>query len=94
MAISVCHVPPVCSRGAQLMAGRGEGNTLCADDGQAYAGFTSGIGVTHTGHGHPRVVEAIRPQAGIVLHPPLVELGELLRKGTRCQTQGWKERVR
>ena len=50
--------------------------------------FTSGIGVTNTGHCHPKVVEAIREQAGlflhaqanIVIHKPMLQLVEELRK--------------
>ena len=37
-------------------------------DGRRYLDFTSGIAVTNTGHCHPRVVEAIRRQAGRLLH--------------------------
>jgi 4-aminobutyrate aminotransferase len=55
--------------------------------GQAYLDFTSGIGVTNTGHCHPKVVEAIREQAGrllhgqvnIIYHAPLLELVKELR---------------
>ncbi|WP_146571977.1 aspartate aminotransferase family protein [Botrimarina hoheduenensis] len=46
---------------------RGEGCWLWSDSGRKYLDFTSGIGVTNTGHCHPRVVEAIRHQAGELL---------------------------
>jgi len=73
---------PIWSRASDLVAVRGEGATLYDEDGNAYLDFTSGIGVTNTGHCHPRVVEAIRQQAGqllhgqanIVWHPPLIQL--------------------
>jgi len=73
---------PIWSRASDLVAVRGEGATLYDEDGNAYLDFTSGIGVTNTGHCHPRVVEAIRHQAGqllhgqanIVWHPPLIQL--------------------
>ncbi len=50
--------------------------------------FTCGIGVTNTGHCHPKVVEAIREQAGlflhaqvnIVIHKPMLQLIEELRQ--------------
>ncbi len=49
--------------------------------------FTCGIGVTNTGHCHPKVVAAIRKQAGLLLHgqvnlvthKPMLELVEELR---------------
>lgn len=46
---------------------RGEGCWLHAKSGRRYLDFTSGIGVTNTGHCHPRVVEAVRRQAGELL---------------------------
>ena len=47
---------------------RGEGVELVARDGERYLDFVSGYGVTNTGHCHPRVVAAIREQAGALLH--------------------------
>jgi acetylornithine/N-succinyldiaminopimelate aminotransferase len=47
---------------------RGEGATLYDADGEAYLDFLSGISVCNAGHCHPRVVEAIRAQAGTLLH--------------------------
>ena len=35
-------------------------------DGNELIDFASGIGVTSTGHCHPKVVEAVREQAGLV----------------------------
>ncbi len=46
----------------------GEGPELIAADGRRYLDCVSGYGVTNTGHCHPRVVEAIRDQAGSLLH--------------------------
>lgn len=46
---------------------RGEGCWLHAASGRKYLDFTSGIGVTNTGHCHPRVVEAIQRQASELL---------------------------
>ncbi|MDX1611531.1 MAG: acetyl ornithine aminotransferase family protein [Candidatus Thermoplasmatota archaeon] len=37
-------------------------------DGNTFLDFTSGIGVTNTGHCHPKVVEAIQQQAGKLMH--------------------------
>jgi len=54
--------------------------------GNQYIDFTSGIGVTNTGHCHPRIVKAIQEQAqklifgqmNIVISPPAVDLAEAL----------------
>lgn len=80
------HLSPVWSRYTEIVAVRGEGAYLYDQNGNAYLDFTTGIGVTSTGHCHPKVVQAICDQAGklihgqanIVRHPPLLELvGEL-----------------
>ena len=47
---------------------RGEGTTLYDADGNGYLDFLSGISVCNAGHCHPRVVEAVREQAGRLLH--------------------------
>ncbi len=59
---------PVWARYTDILAERGEGAYLCDVEGRGYLDFTCGIGVTNTGHCHPRVVEAIREQAGLLLH--------------------------
>jgi len=51
-----------------VVAFRGQGVMIEDVDGNVYIDFTSGIGVTNTGHCHPRVVEAIREQAGRLHH--------------------------
>jgi LysW-gamma-L-lysine/LysW-L-ornithine aminotransferase len=43
---------------------RGEGPYLYADDGTEYLDFGASYACTPTGHCHPRVVEAVREQAG------------------------------
>jgi 4-aminobutyrate aminotransferase len=66
---------------------RGEGIYLYDAAGKRYTDFTSGIGVTNTGHTHPKVVKAVQEQAakllfgqvGIVLTPKLLELAEKLK---------------
>jgi 4-aminobutyrate aminotransferase len=82
MQDSLSHLSPVWPRFTDIIAERGEGCYIYGQDGQTYLDFTSGIGVTSTGHCHPRVVEAVSTQAqrllhgqaNIVLHPPLLEL--------------------
>jgi 4-aminobutyrate aminotransferase len=53
----------VWSRISEVNAVRGEGIYLYDEEGTRYIDFTSGIGVTSTGHCHPRVVEAVQKQA-------------------------------
>jgi 4-aminobutyrate aminotransferase len=62
------HMSPVWSRIFPIEAERAEGSYIYATDGKKYLDFTCGIGVTNTGHCHPKVVEAIREQAGLFLH--------------------------
>ena len=86
MAAAIAHVSPVWPRYTPIIASHGEGAYVYDQDGTPYLDFTCGIGVTNTGHCHPKVVAAIREQAGkfihaqvnIVYHEPLLDLiGEL-----------------
>ncbi len=61
-------VPPVWSRITNIEVDRGEGSWLITTDGRRYLDYSSGIGVTNTGHAHPRVVAAIQAQAAKLLH--------------------------
>jgi predicted acetylornithine/succinylornithine family transaminase len=47
---------------------RGEGASLWDDAGNEYLDFLCGISVTSVGHCHPQVVEAVREQAGLLMH--------------------------
>jgi acetylornithine/N-succinyldiaminopimelate aminotransferase len=47
---------------------RGEGARLWDAEGEEYLDFLCGISVTNVGHCHPRVVEAVREQAGRLMH--------------------------
>ncbi|MZD06426.1 aminotransferase class III-fold pyridoxal phosphate-dependent enzyme [Streptomyces sp. SID5785] len=51
-----------------VVAQRGEGVHLYGVDGRRYLDFTAGIGVTSTGHCHPRVVAAAQEQVGTLIH--------------------------
>ena len=72
----------------QIQPVRGEGIHLYDADGKRYIDFTSGIGVTSTGHSHPKVVQAVKDQAekllfgqmNIVISPVAVELADELAK--------------
>ena len=62
---------------------RGEGARVWDIDGREYLDFVAGIAVCNLGHCHPRVVEALREQAGKLLHvsnlyytQPQVELAQ------------------
>ncbi len=64
---------------------KGEGCRLIDADGREYLDFLSGIAVCSLGHCHPAVTEAIRRQAGELVHVsnlyytrPQTELAELL----------------
>lgn len=80
------HMSPVWGRIFNFVAERAEGSYIYTTDGRKLLDFTCGIGVTNTGHCHPKVVAAIREQAGlflhaqanIVIHQPMLRLiGEL-----------------
>lgn len=76
------RLSPLLNQSTDVLAVRGEGSRLFDAEGRSYLDFTSGIGVTSTGHCHPKVVEAVRQQAGqlihgqvtTVMHPRLPEL--------------------
>jgi len=47
---------------------RGEGSRVWDSEGREYADFVAGIAVCNLGHCHPAVTEAIRRQAGALVH--------------------------
>jgi acetylornithine/N-succinyldiaminopimelate aminotransferase len=47
---------------------RGEGTRLWDDEGNEYLDFLTGISVAQLGHCHPAVLEAVREQAGRLMH--------------------------
>ena len=51
-----------------VYAASGHGSTLTDVDGRSYIDFATGISVMNVGHGHPRVVAAIREQAESLVH--------------------------
>jgi len=91
------HMAPVWSHIFPIEAERAEGVYIYATDGRKYLDFTCGIGVTNTGHCHPRVVEAIREQAGlflhaqanIVIHQPMLQLIAELRTVVPASIDGF-----
>jgi 4-aminobutyrate aminotransferase len=82
----MAQLSPVLKQATGVLAARGEGVYLYDEDGTRYLDFTAGIGVTSTGHCHPKVVAAAKEQVGTlihgqyttVLHRPLLRLTERL----------------
>ncbi|HUG90482.1 MAG TPA: acetyl ornithine aminotransferase family protein [Planctomycetaceae bacterium] len=62
------YTSPSYTRVYPLVAERGEGAVIEDVDGNRFLDFTAGIAVCATGHCHPRVVSAIRRQAGRLIH--------------------------
>lgn len=91
------HMSPVWTRIFNFVAERAEGSYIYTTDGRRLLDFTCGIGVTNTGHCHPKVVEAIREQAGlfihaqanIVIHKPMLRLIQELRQIVPPQIDGF-----
>lgn len=85
---SLSHLSPVWTHLTTIIATRGSGSRIYDREGVEYIDFTCGIGVTSTGHCHPRVVAAIQKQAGLLLHgqaniifhEPMLDLVGELRK--------------
>ena len=63
----VSVVMPTYAR-ADLAFERGEGAYLVATDGRRFLDFGAGVAVTALGHAHPRLVAALREQAGKLWH--------------------------
>ncbi|MFL7791824.1 MAG: aminotransferase class III-fold pyridoxal phosphate-dependent enzyme, partial [Anaerolineae bacterium] len=61
-------ISPSYTRGYPFVIARGEGAWAWDVDGNKFLDLTTGIAVTVVGHSHPRVVEAIRDQAGKFIH--------------------------
>jgi 4-aminobutyrate aminotransferase len=80
----MAQLSKILKRATGVVAARGEGVYLFDEDDRRYLDFTAGIGVTSTGHCHPRVVEAAQRQVATlihgqyttVLHRPLLTLVE------------------
>jgi 4-aminobutyrate aminotransferase len=81
------HASPVWNRYTNLVIDHAKGANVYDLNGRKYMDFTSGIGVTSTGHCHPKVVTAIQEQAArlihgqvnIYFHKPLLDLIEALQ---------------
>lgn len=77
---------PVSRRHADIAVVRASGSRLWTEDGREMLDFASGVAVTNVGHGHPRVLEAMRTQMDLLVHaghnvalyPTYVDLAERL----------------
>lgn len=80
------HLSPLLKQSSGICAERGEGVYLYDSDGTEYIDFSAGIGVTSTGHAHPKVVEAAQKQVAKIIHaqyttvthPSMLELTDRL----------------
>ena len=62
------YVSPSYTRMYPLVVKKGKGLWVHDVDDNVFLDFTAGIAVCATGHCHPKVVEAIKKQAGLLLH--------------------------
>jgi len=84
------HLSPVWTHLTYIQPEHAEGIYLYDANGDRYTDFTSGIGVTSTGHCHPKVISAIQEQAekmifgqiNIVIPPVTVALADALAEIT------------
>ena len=84
--VDMTTLSPILKQATPVVVDHALGSWIHGTDGQDYLDFTTGIGVTSTGHCHPRVVEAAREQVGkiihaqytTVMHKPLLQLTEML----------------
>src|SRR5918998_4835422 len=82
----MARLSPALKQATPVQVARGEGVHVYALEGRRYLDFTAGIGVTSTGHCHPRVVAAAQEQVATlihgqyttVMHRPLLTLTERL----------------
>jgi 4-aminobutyrate aminotransferase len=80
-------VAPVLPAYFDVIADRAEGSWVWDVEGRRYLDLGSGIAVTNTGHGHPRVLDAIHRQVERLLHTsvvlkhqPYIEASEAIAK--------------
>ncbi|WP_020106057.1 aspartate aminotransferase family protein [Nocardia sp. 348MFTsu5.1] len=84
--MSPTKLSPALKQATPVVVDHAQGSWIHGTDGIDYLDFTTGIGVTSTGHCHPKVVAAAQEQCGkiihaqytTVMHKPLLELTEKL----------------
>ncbi|KAK9710686.1 hypothetical protein K7432_008261 [Basidiobolus ranarum] len=81
------HIARGIGRSTDLVISKAAGSYVYTVEGKKYLDFTTGIGVTSTGHCHPKVVKAAQDQIGnlihgqvnIFFHEPMIKLIEKLK---------------
>ena len=84
--MSRATLSPALKQATPVVVDHAKGSWIHGTDGLDYLDFTTGIGVTSTGHCHPKVVAAAQEQCGkiihaqytTVMHKPLLELTDNL----------------
>lgn len=71
------HISQTSSAPLMLEIERAKGVFMYSPSGEKYLDLISGVSVSNTGHGHPRVVEAVRNQAESYMH--LMVYGEMIQ---------------
>ncbi|MDX2302053.1 MAG: aspartate aminotransferase family protein [Microscillaceae bacterium] len=71
------HIAQTSDTPLMIEVERAEGVYFYAPEGKAYLDLISGIGVSHVGHRHPKVLEAIQKQLDKYLH--VMVYGELIQ---------------
>ena len=89
---------PSYTRAYPLAVHRGYGAVIEDVDGNRFLDFTAGIAVCSTGHCHPRIVKAVKDQAGKLLHMSGTDFyyapqGDLARKLAEIAPGGGDKRV-
>lgn len=82
----MAQLSPILKQATPVIADSGKGVYITDEDGRRHLDFTAGIGVTSTGHCHPRVVEAAQEQVArlihgqytTIMHRPLLTLADRL----------------
>ena len=59
---------PLLKQATPVIVARGQGVYVYDEDDRRYLDFTAGIGVTSTGHCHPKVVAAAQSQVATLIH--------------------------
>ncbi|KAK9760934.1 hypothetical protein K7432_014564 [Basidiobolus ranarum] len=85
--IGLQHVARGVGRSTDLVISKASGSYVYTVEGNKYLDLTAGIGVTSTGHCHPKIVKAAQEQVGnlihgqvnLFIHEPMVKLIEKLK---------------
>ena len=81
---------PVLKQATPVLVARGQDVYVYDDEDRRYLDFTAGIGVTSTGHCHPRVVAAAQEQVARLIHGQYTTVMHrpLLSGSGRCFRRG------